>query len=134
MAALAIAAALGGPLSAQYYVAPARVVYPAPVVTYSSPAVLYSSPVVTTTYASPAPIVVSTPAPVVSYSYYQPPTTVYSAPAVVSPPTVVYSAPATVVQTPAPGVYTTRTYTGFGIFRPRGTYTETYYSPYLLDP
>ena len=95
--------------------APPPIYVPAPVVTYSSP-VVYSVPVAT--YSSPA----------VSYSYY-PATTVYSAPPPVSysyyPATTVYSAPAVVV----PGVVTTRSYIGLGIFRPRGVYTETYISP-----
>jgi hypothetical protein len=29
----------------------------------------------------------------------------------------------------APGVVTTRSYVGYGIFRPRGVYTESFYSP-----
>ena len=89
----------------------APVVYAAPVVTYSA----YSAPVVT--YSSP--VVSSTP--VVSYSYY-PSTTGYSA---YYPSATVYSAPVVVV----PGVVTTRTYVGLGIFRPRGVYTETYVLP-----
>jgi hypothetical protein len=98
---------------------------------YSPPVVPVVPSVPSVTYYAP-PVVVPQ-APVVNYSYY-PPTTVnysyypgtvaYSAP-VVAAPTVVYSAPAV-----APGYYTTRTYTGYGIFRPRGTYSETYYTPY----
>jgi hypothetical protein len=59
-----------------------------------------------------------------SYSYY-PPATVYSysAPA----PVVTYSAPPTVL-VPA-GVIETRTSYGFGIFRPRGVYTQVRYWP-----
>lgn len=107
-----------------YYVRSPRVVYPAPVV-YSAPVVTYSSPVVTSTpvvtYSAPvtyaAPVTYSEP--VTTYSYY-PATTVYSAPA-----TTVYSAP--VVYTP--GVVTTRSYYGFGVFRPRGLYTQSYVLP-----
>jgi len=101
-----------------YYVRSPRVVYPAPVV-YSAPVVSYSAPVV----YSPPVVSYSAPVtytePVTTYSYY-PATTVYSAPA-----TTVYSAP--VVYTP--GVVTTRSYYGFGVFRPRGLYTQTYVLP-----
>ena len=96
------------------YVQPARP-YVAPVVVTQPvvPAYYYSAPSITT-YSSPA-----------TYSYYPPATTVYS---YSSPPAVVtYSAPVTVV--PATGVITTRTYYGYGIFRPRGYYTESYYTP-----
>lgn len=72
-----------------------------PVVVYSSPVVSYSPPV---TYAAP-----------VTYSYY-PPTTVYSAPAVVTPV--------------IPGTVTTRRFVGYGIFRPRGVYTQSYFTPW----
>ena len=61
------------------------------------------------------------PPPVVTYS--PPPYVTYSAPYVTYAPT--YSAPLYV----QPGVVTTRTYTGFGIFRPRGVYTESYIAP-----
>ena len=77
------------------------------------------------------------PRPIVNYSYYAPPAPVYAPPAVsyyagpvYAPPTVAYSVPVV----PAPvvgGSYVTRTYTGYGIFRPRGTYTETYYQPWV---
>ena len=99
-----------------FYSSPA-VVYSSPFVTYSSPVVTYPSPVIT--YSSPVitsePVVaysspVVTSAPLVSYSYY-PATTVYSAPVAV------------------PGVVTTRSYVGYGIFRPRGVYTESYVWP-----
>jgi hypothetical protein len=97
--------------------ASAQVIYvqsPAPVVTYSPP-VVYTPPVVE--YAPP---VVTVPA--YRYSYYAPApvTTVYSVPA-----TTVYAAPVYV-----PGAVTTRSYVGFGIFRPRGVYTESYYTPW----
>ena len=97
------------------YYAPPPVFVQAPVVTYSSP-VVYSAPIV------------SYSAPVVSHSYY-PATTVYSVPVVghsYYPSTTVYSAPAAIA---APGVVTTRSFVGLGIFRPRGVYTETYVSP-----
>jgi len=88
-----------------------QVYYPAPVI--SAPVVSY--------YASPP--VYMAPAPTVTY--YQPayqPVTVYSAPA----PAVAYYQPAAVY---TPGVVTTRSFVGFGIFRPRGVYTQSYYSP-----
>lgn len=117
--------------------APAQVIYvqsPRRVVSYYAPPVVYSTPVVT--YASPivysSPVVYSAPmttysSPVISY---YPSTTVYSSPAVsysYYPATTVYSAPAAVA---GPGVVTTRSYYGFGIFRPRGVYTQTYVSPW----
>jgi hypothetical protein len=93
------------PARAQYivYSSPAA---PAPVVSYYTPVTTFYAPPVTTFYA-----------PAVTYSYY-PPTTVYSAP--------VYSAPTAVV---APGTVTTRTFNGYGIFRPRGVYTQSYFTP-----
>jgi hypothetical protein len=86
-------------------------------------------------YSAPPPVVVSPP-PVVTYSYY-PPATVYAPPAVsyYAPavsyyaPTVAYSVPSTVVYAPPVGTVTTRSYYGFGIFRPRGWYTQSYYTP-----
>jgi hypothetical protein len=78
-------------------------VAPAPV--YYAPVTTYYAPPVTTYYS-----------PAVTYSYY-PPTTVYSAP--------VYSAPVYA----APGTVTTRTFVGYGVFRPRGVYTQNYYTP-----
>jgi hypothetical protein len=88
--------------------------YYSPVTVYSPPATVYSPPPVT--YYSPPPV-----------TYYSSPVTVYSAPVAtyVSPYTV-YSAPAAYV---SPGVVTTRTYAGFGVFRPRGVYTESYVAP-----
>ncbi|MBI2804936.1 MAG: hypothetical protein HYX68_08145 [Planctomycetes bacterium] len=63
-----------------------------------------------------------------TYSYYPPGTTVYSAPPPVvtysAPPYVTYSAPAPVL-VQRPGVVETRTFYGYGIFRPRGYYTQT---------
>jgi hypothetical protein len=93
------------------------VVLPPPVVSYSPPPVYYP------------------PAPVVNYSYYPAPAPVYAPPAVsyYAPPTVSYYAPAPVaypVYSAPVGSYVTRTYTGYGIFRPRGTYTESYYRPW----
>ncbi|GEM_PF-3992852 len=89
------------------YLSAPLVRYSSPVV-YSSPFVTYSSPVVT--YSSP----IFSSAPLVSYAYYPPAST------------TVYSAPGAVV---IPGVVTTRSYVGLGIFRPRGVYTETYFVP-----
>ena len=92
------------------------------------PPVIYSQPVVPA-YYYPAPTYVAPSvsyysAPRVTYSYYP------SAPSVVTysaPPVVTYAAPVTYVA-PA-GYYETRTYYGYGIFRPRGYYSETYYRP-----
>ena len=79
--------------------------------------------------ATPPPPVVFRPAPIVNYSFYQPATSYYLPVAPAPAPTVVFSAP---VVAPAPtGVITTRTYTGFGIFRPRGTFTESFYTPFV---
>jgi hypothetical protein len=77
------------------------------------------------------------PAPVVTYSYYTPVpppvTTVYYASPTVTyyPPvaTTVYAAPPAPVVYGAPGTVTTRTFVGLGIFRPRGVYTQSYYTP-----
>lgn len=102
LVALALTAGVA-PAQVVYVQSPPHVVYSPPVVSYyPPPTVTYSSPVVT--YSSPAPLV--------SYSYY-PATTVYSVPAAVA----------------VPGVVTTRSYVGLGIFRPRGVYTETYVLP-----
>jgi hypothetical protein len=98
------------------------VVYSSPAVLAPTPVVSYYTPVTTypvTSYYAPA--VTSYYSPAVTYSYY-PPTTVYSAPTVVTPTVVT----PTVV---APGTITTRTFTGYGIFRPRGVYTQSYYTP-----
>ncbi len=117
-------AALGltaGAASAQVVIvhSPPRVVYaPRPVVFVPQPVVTYSSPVVS--FSAPGVVEAS---PVVT-SYYPGTTTTYS----YYPSTTVYSAPAAVA---APGVVTTRTYVGFGIFRPRGVHTETYFRPYV---
>ena len=97
-------------------------VYSPPVYAAPAPVVSYYPPV--TTYYAPPAVSYYTPAvsyytPAVTYSYY-PPTTVYSAP--------VYSAPAAVV---APGAVTTRSFVGYGILRPRGVYTQSYYTPYV---
>jgi len=77
--------------------------------------------------------------PRVQYSYYpSAPVVTYSAPPVTyvtpqsvtysAPPVMTYSAPVVTYAAPA-GVVTTRTYYGYGIFRPRGYYTESYYTP-----
>jgi hypothetical protein len=120
------------PVTTVHYAAP---VVTAPVVT--TPVVTsYYTPVVTPSHVShyapfttPSPVtpaytsyyapVVTTP--VYHYSFYQPTTTVFSAPVA----TTVYS-PAVATM---PSTVTTRTYRGFGIFRPRGLYTETYAAP-----
>jgi hypothetical protein len=114
--------ALASPAQAQFiqvysppvYVAPPTVSYYTPVTTYAAP--VYRAPV--TSYYTPA----------VTYSYY-PSTTVYSAPAYTTysaPAYTTYAAPAAVV---APGTVTTRSFVGYGIFRPRGVYTQSYYTP-----
>jgi hypothetical protein len=91
-----------------YYPAP---VVAQPVVSYYAPPTVYVAPAPTVTYYQPAPTV----------TYYQPaPTVTYYQ------PTTVYAAPAPVVY--SPGVVTTRSYVGLGIFRPRGVYTQSYYS------
>ncbi len=114
-----------------------------PIVT---PQAMYASPSVVTpqaTFYAPGPIsyparVVVPQAAVTSYSYYPNNSfvTPQSLPATVTyspPPLVSYAAPPTFVQSPspAPGLYTVRTYNGYGIFRPRGTVTETYYTPLI---
>ena len=108
----------------QFYSAPA-VMAPQPVVSYYPPVTTYYAPPVTSYYAAP---VTSYYAPAVT-SYYAAPVTSYYTPAVsysYYPPTTVYSAPAAVV---APGTITTRSFVGYGIFRPRGVYTQSYYTP-----
>ena len=99
--------------------AQAQIIYvqPRPYVVVS-PSYYYAPSV--TTYSAPA-----------TYSYYPPTTTVYSAPptTVYSAPIVTYAAPVGTYLAPASGVITTRSYYGYGIFRPRGYYTESYYTP-----
>jgi hypothetical protein len=106
--------ATAGPAWAQFVqvYSPPAVLTPTPV--FTTPAVSYYTPV-TSFYA---PSVTSYYAPFSNYSYY--PTTSYY------PATTVYSAPGAVV---TPGVVTTRTYVGYGVFRPRGVYTQNYYTP-----
>ena len=100
--------------------AQAQVIYvQQPYRTYSAPIVVPQAVVPTYYYAAPSVTTFSAPA---TYSYYPSTTTFYSA----SPSVVTYSAP---VFVPAAGVYTTQTYYGYGIFRPRGYYSETYYTP-----
>jgi hypothetical protein len=83
-----------------------------------------------------APPVYAAPRPIVNYSYYAPPAPVYAPPVTsyyAAPVPSYYAAPAVSYYAPAPvvgGAYVTRSYTGYGIFRPRGTYTESYYTPY----
>ncbi|MBM3993475.1 MAG: hypothetical protein FJ303_04900 [Planctomycetes bacterium] len=106
------------------------VVQPRP---YVAPIIV--GPPVTSYYVAPPVAAYSSSA---TYSYYPAPTTVYtysapSAPAVVtysSPAIVTYAAPAAMV-VPAAGVITTRTYYGYGILRPRGYYSQSYYTPLL---
>ncbi len=102
---------------------------PAPTVAY------YPAPAVQYSYYPPAQVSYYPPAQV---SYYQPaqvaysaPVMAYSAPVVAySPPVMTYSAPVVAYSAPAPGTYTIRQTTGYGIFRPRGVTTESYYTPY----
>jgi hypothetical protein len=114
---------VGRPAYYQQPVIVSQSYYP-PVVTYSAPPVVYSSPQVV--YSAPQ-VVYSAPQVV-----YSAPQVVYSAPQVsyyAAPQSVVtYSAPVTYAA-PAAGVYTTRTYYGYGILRPRGYYSQTYYQP-----
>jgi hypothetical protein len=102
--------------------AQAQVVYVQPARTYVAPVVVSQPVVPAYYYAAPSITTYNSPA---TYSYYPPATTVYSYSP--SPAVVTYSAPVAVV--PAAGVITTRTYYGYGIFRPRGYYTESYYTP-----
>ena len=94
---------------AQYYVYRPVYVVPAPVPVvsyYSAPVVSYYPSVAQTVYYPPA------------VSYYQPlTTTVFSAPVVAAP----------IVTTP--GYISSRSYIGYGVFRPRGVYTSYYYNP-----
>jgi hypothetical protein len=115
--AMASFALLSSAAQAQYIVqsAPSVVYYQPAAPVYYQPA--YVAPTVRYSYYAPAPVVtysapVTTYAPVVSYSA---PVVTYAA------PVVTYAAPA--------GVVTTRSYYGYGIFRPRGYYTESYYTP-----
>jgi hypothetical protein len=82
-----------------------------PPVYVNPPGVVYSSPLIAPSYASTISYYPQTAA---VYTYSAPP--VYAAP-------VQYAAPAS-------GVVTTYSYRGYGIFRPRGVYTQSYYSPY----
>jgi hypothetical protein len=102
-------------------VAQAQVIYVQP-----RPYTVFAPQVVPVYYGAPSITTYSSPA---TYSYYQPATTVYSYAAPV--PTYSYSAPAPyyTYSAPAAGVYTTRTSYGYGIFRPRGYYNESYYTP-----
>jgi hypothetical protein len=111
--------------------AQAQVIYVQPARTYVTPIVIAQPVVPTYYYAAPSVTTYSSSAsysyyPPATYSYYPPATTVYSYSA--SPTVVTYSAPPSVV-VPAAGVITTRTYYGYGIFRPRGYYSESYYTP-----
>ena len=101
LAAAVVLAISAAPVRAQFIqvYSPPVMVAPRPVVSYYPPVTSFYAPSVTT--YSP---------PVAAYSYY--------------PPTTVYSAPTAVV---APGVVT-RSYVGYGIFRPRGVYTQSFYA------
>ena len=108
-------------------IAQAQVIYVQPA--QYSPPVIVTPPVVSSYYVAPSVTTYSAPA---TYSYYAPAPTyyTYSAPA----PTYYSYSPAPVVTYAAPvavpsGVITTRTYYGYGIFRPRGYYSESYYTP-----
>ncbi len=100
---------------------------PVPVVSYYyTPATTYYAPPVSYSYYSPTTTYYAPPA---TYSYYSP-TTTYYAPPVYSyypPVSTYYYSPALV--TTSPSVSTMRMYRSYGLFRPRGLYTETYYSP-----
>ena len=105
-----------------YYAPP---VYAQPVTAYYAPSVSYYAPA--TSYYAPAVSYYAPAAPVTAY-YAPAPVTTYYSPAVnysYYPSTTVYSAPGYV----APGTITTRNYVGLGIFRPRGVYTQSYYTP-----
>jgi hypothetical protein len=117
MLGVALIAALPSLAHAQVIIVqPGRTYVPAPV--YVNPPVVSSSYYVAPS-VSPPLVTYSSP----TYSYYSGPSTItYSA-----PPVFTYSAP-TAVYLPAPRLET-RTYYGYGIFRPRGWYTETYYRP-----
>ncbi len=119
--------------------AQAQVIYVQPARTYAPP-VIVTQPIVQSYYYAPSAPPAVTYAP--SYSYYSgPPVVSYSAPPVMTysaPPVMTYSAPSVVTYSappvmtysaPAPGYYETRSYYGFGVFRPRGWTTETYYRP-----
>ena len=105
------------PVVQSYYYAP-------PVTTYSAPATYSYYPPSTTvySYSAPAPTYYSYSAPAPTYYSYSAPVYAYSA-----PPVVTYSAPAAIVS--PGGIYTNRTYYGYGVFRPRGYYSESYYTP-----
>lgn len=107
------------------YVQPGRV-YAAPIVIVPPPTTTYYAAPSITTYSSSATYSYYPSGTVVTQSYASPSgTVVYSASS--APTIVTYSAPA--VLAPPVGVITTRTGYGYGIFRPRGYYTESYYTP-----
>ena len=100
---------------------PPAVLAPQPVYSYYPPTTTYYAPPVTSYYA---PVTSYYAAPVTTY---YPPTVNYS----YCPPTTVYSAPVAVAPTVAVpvGTVTTRSFVGYGVFRPRGVYTQSYYTP-----
>lgn len=123
LCALGLMLALTPAARAQYVVYPPRVLAPAVSYSYYPATSFYYPP---TTYSYYPATTYSAYAPVAT-SYYTAP--VYPAPFVsYYQPVVTYSAPAAVY---APGAYTTRSYVGYGVFRPRGVYTESYYNPYV---
>ena len=87
------------------------------------------TPVIISPYYVP-PVYVNPPGVI---SYYPPIAPSYAASISTYPQSTVtysYYAPPAAVLAPVPGVYTTRTYYGYGIFRPRGYYNETTYAPF----
>ena len=96
--------------------------------------IIQSSPQVIYVQSAPPVYYPQAVAPRVQYSYYpSAPVVSYSVPPVVTysaPPVVTYSAAPVVTYAAPAGVVTTRSYYGYGIFRPRGYYTDSYY--YIL--
>jgi hypothetical protein len=117
-AALAVCVLAPALAQAQIYIQPGGVYAPPFAVTqsYYAPSYYYAPPV-SSYHSSYYPQAYSSYYPQAYSSYYPQSYSYY-------PSTTVYSAPAAVV---TPGYYESRTYQGFGIFRPRGTYTQWYY-------
>lgn len=71
-------------------------------------------------------------------SFYQPPVTYYQPTVAHYQPTVSFYQPAVSYYAPAvaapAGTVTTRSFVGLGIFRPRGVYTQSYYTPGVVAP
>jgi len=82
--------------------------------------------------------------PTVTYSYYQPPVVYQPSVSYYAAPSISYYQPAVSYYQPrvsyyapvvaAPAAVTTRSYYGYGIFRPRGLYTQSYYTPSYVAP